>query len=154
MTGRQKAGGKREQGRSKASLVTFRGNSVYGMNDFPRWAVFTGSWKSCIFPLLFPILSEPRLNGSGNPLEKKVPWSVHLENEETKEAKSPSSFSGGAITFTSTSGGPEEKAHAGSSPGEKKLIIISAKQHLWINTMWLYIHPWPFPVALQLVQRR
>jgi len=77
--------------------------------------------------------------------------SVHLENEETKEAKGPSSFSGGLISFTSTWETPRKMQMPSRLP-VKKHVIICAKQHLWINTMWLYIYiPWSFPVALQLV---
>ena len=65
--------------------------------------------------------------------------SVHLENEETKEAKGPSSFSGGLISFTSTWEAPRKTQMPSSLP-VKKHIIICAKQHLWINTMWLYIY--------------
>lgn len=65
--------------------------------------------------------------------------SVHLENEETKEAKGPSSFSGGLISFTSTWEAPRKTQMPSRLP-VKKHIIVCAKQHLWINTMWLYIY--------------
>lgn len=54
-----------------------------------------------------------------DPLEKKVHWSVHLANEATKKMSCPSSFSGRKINFTSSQGGPAERADAMSSPREK-----------------------------------
>lgn len=69
-------------------------------------------------------------------------WQVlSHENEDTKEVQCPSSFSRGRIHFTRAAWGKRPLGEGRMlCPFQcKKFIIICAKQHLWINTMWLYI---------------
>jgi hypothetical protein len=47
-------------------------------------------------------------------------------------------FLKGRDSFHKGLGGPEEKVQA-VCPPIAKFIIICAEQHLWINTVWLYI---------------
>lgn len=134
-------------GGRKACLMSSRGDAVCGMRDFPRWPVCTGSWKSCMFPLLFPIFSEPWPDRPGNPLEKKVHRSVHLANEATKRRHVPLPSLVERLILQAPLEAPKKRQMACPLP-MKKFIIIGAKQHFWINTVWLYIHAWPFPVDL------
>lgn len=89
----------------------------------------------------FPPPCEPLMKVSKNPLEKKVDKSRHMKMKTPRRSNVPLPSQGEEFILHVLLG---EKRPLGERrmlcPFQcKKFIIICAKQHLWINTMWLYI---------------